>query len=135
LITAVDTNVLFDVFDPDPEFGERSSAALRACHEAGGLIACEVVWAETVAEFPSEESAADALDALRIVFSPLDAAAALSAGSRWRAYRRAGGSRQRVIGDFLVGAHAIAQADRLLTRDRGFYRKNFTDLQVLDPST
>jgi predicted nucleic acid-binding protein len=46
----------------------------------------------------------------------------------------AGGTRERVIADFLIGAHAMAKADRLLTRDRGFYRRYFKDLTVLDPS-
>lgn len=32
------------------------------------------------------------------------------------------------------GVHAIEQADRLLTRDRGFYRHYFTGLTVLDPA-
>jgi hypothetical protein len=31
MITAVDTNVLLDVFGADPEFGQRSAEALRAC--------------------------------------------------------------------------------------------------------
>ncbi len=38
------------------------------------------------------------------------------------------------MADFLVGAHARAQADRLLSRDRGFYRAEFADLDILDPS-
>jgi predicted nucleic acid-binding protein len=51
----------------------------------------------------------------------------------WRAYRSAGGSRQRIISDFLVGAHASVQASRLATRDRGFYRRYFDDLIVVEP--
>jgi hypothetical protein len=39
-----------------------------------------------------------------------------------------------VVADFLVGAHALAQADRLLTRDRGFHRRAFAGLVIVDPS-
>ena len=45
-----------------------------------------------------------------------------------------GGRRERVIADFLIGAHAQQRSHRLLTRDRGFHRAYFTELSVLDPS-
>jgi predicted nucleic acid-binding protein len=38
-----------------------------------------------------------------------------------------------VIADFLIGAHAIAKADRLLTRDRAYYRLWFRNLKLVDP--
>jgi predicted nucleic acid-binding protein len=134
MITAVDSNVLLDVFSADPAFGRASREALRRCLAEGGLIACDVVWAEVAAAFDSPEAAADALDGLGLRYSPTDAPAAQAAGTAWCAYRRQGGSRQRVIADFLVGAHARARADRLLSRDRGFYRSEFADLAILDPS-
>jgi predicted nucleic acid-binding protein len=134
VITAVDTSVLLDVFGDDPQFGRRSADALRRCIAEGGLIACEVVWAETGAWFPDAKAAERALSKLRVDYSPLDSADALAAGRAWQRYRKAGGTRERVIADFLVAAHAAAKADRLLTRDRGFYRSHFRGLRVLDPA-
>jgi predicted nucleic acid-binding protein len=134
VITAVDTNVLLDVFGGDAEFGRRSANALKRCIAEGSLLACDVVWAETGAWFPDAEAAENALSRLRVHYSPLAAPTALRAGLAWQAYRKAGGARERVIADFLIGAHAIAQADRLLTRDRGFYRSHFAELPIVDPS-
>ncbi len=134
MITAVDTNVLLDVFTKDAVFASGSASTLKRCIAEGSLIACDVVWAETGAWFPDEQSAQSALSTLRVSCSPLDAPAALDAGRSWQACRKAGGSRGRVIADFLIGAHASAHADRLLTRDRGFYRTYFVGLPILDPS-
>lgn len=122
------------MFGADDAFGPGSRDALRGCRAEGGLVACPVVWAEVAAGFPDPESADSALHRLGVGFSSIDAASAGLGGAAWRTYRRRGGTRDRIISDFLVGAHALAQADRLLTRDRGFYRRYFSRLSIVDPT-
>jgi predicted nucleic acid-binding protein len=134
LITAVDTSVLLDVIGGDPVFGRNSAAGLRRCLRDGQLVACEVVWAECTAGMPDVETSVDRLSALRVGYSAAETHAALTAGQIWSIYRRRRGTRERVIADFLIGAHALVQADRLLTRDRGFYRRYFEGLEIVDPS-
>jgi len=133
MITAVDTSVLLDIFTADPTFGPRSRDALRRGRAEGSLIACEVVWAELAGAFPDPEAAAAALEDLEVAFDPVDRDVALAAGRAWRRYRSAGGTRRRILPDFLVGAHAVHRAERLLTRDRGYYRSGFSALAILEP--
>ena len=133
MITAVDTNVLLDVFLADPRYGQASRDALRRCRAEGSLVACEVVWAEVTAAFGNALTAEEAIDGLEITFDALDRATALAAGLSWRGYRSRGGTRRRVLPDLIIGAHAMARAERLLTRDRGFYRSSFAKLRILEP--
>ena len=133
MITAVDTSVLLDVFGADRQFGPASRDAIRTCLSQGALIACDIVWAEVAGAFSSGERARNALGTLGVTFEPLAAGDALAAGQSWRDYRRAGGRRERVIADFLIAAHAAGHADQLLTRDRGFYRRYFEGLLIIDP--
>ena len=134
MITAVDSNVLIDVLSADPTFGPRSWAALRRARDEGVLFVCDVVWSEVIGAFPDRGATEAALGRLSIAYSEVGRRASTRAGLAWRAYRRAGGSRDRIVADFLVGAHAIEQADRLLTRDRGFQRRAFAGLTIIDPT-
>ena len=134
MITAVDSSVLLDLLGPDPEFGPASAQALRTCLREGRLVACEVVWAEVAGQFSSPAEAEEILAGARVEFDAIDRRTALAAAAAWREYRQRGGRRERVVADFLIGAHAQLQADRLLTRDRGFYRAYFAALQLLDPT-
>jgi predicted nucleic acid-binding protein len=134
VITAVDSSVLLDVFGSDPTFGRASANAIRVALAEGPLVACEAVWADVAGSFVSAAAAHEAFNRLNLEFSALTLEAALEAGAAWKAYRARGGVRTRVIADFLIGAHALCQSDRLLTRDRGFYRACFKRLRVVQPS-
>ena len=135
MITAVDSCIALDFFLAGSEFGEVSRAALRRCSLEGKLIVCEVVWAEVAANFPNHEEATARFARLNLEFSPMDSAAALHAGSVWKQYRARGGKREHMVADFLIGSHAMHQADRLLTRDRGLFRTYYPLLVLVDPSS
>ncbi|MDF1552883.1 MAG: hypothetical protein P1P84_07465 [Deferrisomatales bacterium] len=90
MITAVDTNVLGDVFRNDPALCEASSAALRRCLQEGRLAVSAVVRAELSALFESGDVLLAVMDTLGVGYLPTERQAASLAGSMWRRYRDGG---------------------------------------------
>ncbi len=130
MITAIDTNVLLDVFIASDEHGPQSREWLDDAYNAGALIVCDVVYAELVPSAANRDNLDRALHETGAMLSPIDSSIAYEAGLRWARYRRSGGPRQRIISDFLIGAHALSAADVFLTRDRGFFSTYFPELRI-----
>jgi hypothetical protein len=107
--------------------------ALRLAAVEGSLILGEIVLTEVAPTLAS----ADMLQFLsdwNLTFVPSSQASAILAGEMFRTYLKRGGKRGRVVPDFLVAAHAQTHGQRLLARDRGYYRDYFTQLILWDPA-
>jgi predicted nucleic acid-binding protein len=131
MITAIDTNILLDIFLPDKKFAPKSAKLLKLAYDEGALIICDIVYAELVPQFEERQKLDDTLRKINVSLSSTDADIAFLAGERWNLYRKSGGIRKRIITDFLIGAHALNKAERFITRDRGFYKSYFPELQIL----
>lgn len=132
MITAVESSVLLDVLAGTPEASLRAAERLALCAQEGRLVVCEMVVAEVAPEVGPERME-DFLRDWHLEFVASSAASAVLAGRMDADYLRRGGKRGRVVPDFLIGAHALTHADRLLTRDAGFERDCFGDLSTLAP--
>ena len=131
--TAVDSSVLLDVILEDPRFGDRSEAALRSRSAAGAPIVCECLLAEIRPAFAPGDIE-EFLSDWNIQFVPSSKESSLLASEMFAAYlKRRRGRSGRVVADFLIGAHALLTADRLLARDRGYYRDYFRRLALFEP--
>lgn len=129
----VDTNILVDVFENDPDWADWSIGQLRAQSQVHELAINGIVHAELAAAFDRVEELDDAVDALGLNVLELPGPALFLAGKAFVNHRRAGRSRVRVLADFLIGAHAAVAGMPLLTRDARRYRRYFPTVTLLTP--
>jgi hypothetical protein len=114
--TFVDSSVLLDVFTEDPTWGQWSLSQLTVAAQRGPLVLNAVVLAEIAPRFSRIEALRGALPSMAID-EQIPPAASFLAGHAHANYRRAGGTREAVLPDFLIGAHAAVTGRPLLTRD------------------
>ena len=129
--TAVDSSILLDILAAN-EFAHRSEVALLTAKSEGTLVVCDMVVAEISPALEIGETEKFLAD-IGIKFLPSSFEESLMAGNFLRHYLRQGGKAGRIVPDFIIAAHSIVNNARLLTRDRGFQKKEFSKLQVISP--
>jgi predicted nucleic acid-binding protein len=132
----VDTCVLIDIADDDPEFGERSAECLAARVEEG-LTISPISFVELAPVFDGSRRLLDeflvgvGVDATA-VFDHADRHAAFSAWARHVSARRAGRTGRRPVADVIIGALAL-RLGGLITRNGSDFRTLYPRLPIVDP--
>jgi predicted nucleic acid-binding protein len=105
----VDTNVLVDVLEDDPDWAEWSIGQLRAQAQVHELAINPVIYAELSLAFATVEALDAVVDGMRLTVADIPRAALFLAGQAFLRYRRAGGGKSNVLSDFFIGAHAAVE--------------------------
>lgn len=129
----VDTNVLVDVLENDPEWADWSIAQLRAQAQIHRLVINPVIYAELSLTFSAVEALDDTLAALQIPVVDIPKPALFLAGKAFVQYRRQGGAKTNVLADFFIGAHAAVAGLPVLTRDVRRYAGYFPTVELVAP--
>ena len=133
---AVDSSIIIDVIYDDPVFGEASGIALSEAVDSDDVVICDAAFAEICSYSEPIEPLLETLSRSGIRFSALTEQSAIRAGIMQQRFRKRGGKRrERVVSDFLVGAHALLQCNALITRDQGFFRDYFKGLKIINPAS
>ena len=96
-MTVVDTNILLDVLLAGAAHGDDSERRLAAALAAGPLCVNHIIAAEIAPVFTREADLWEALAKAQIRLDPYPRDAVYLAGHAFLAYRRRGGTRQRIL--------------------------------------
>lgn len=129
----VDTNVLVDVLENDPEWADWSIGQLRAQSKIHRLAINPIIYSELSLTFSTVEALDQAVGNMGLALIEVPRPALFLAGKAFVRYRRQGGRKNNVLADFFVGAHAAVSRYPLLTRDTRRYTSYFSDVALIAP--
>lgn len=132
--TLVDTNVWIDCIDEASPWHDWAVEQLQACSERSPLHVNIIIYSELLVPEPDVEALGALLDVYDTLRTPLPWASASLTATACALYRRRGGSKQKPLPDFFIGAHAAMSNLRVLTRDSKPYKSYFARLEVIAPS-
>ena len=129
----VDTNVLVDVLENDPDWANWSIAQLQAQSKIYRLVINPIIYSELSLTFSTIEALDQVLDGMDLRMLEIPKPALFLAGKAFVQYRRRGGMKNNVLGDFFIGAHAAVSGLTILTRDTRRYKNYFSSVRLVAP--
>ena len=129
----VDTNVLVDVLEDDPEWADWSIGQLRKQSRVHRLVINPVIYAELSLTFSTVEALDEVLSGMQLPVVEMPRSALFLAGKAFAQYRRRGGTKGNVLADFFIGAHAAVAGWPILTRDGRRYQSYFPTVNLVMP--
>lgn len=129
----VDTNVLVDVLEDDPQWADWSIGQLRAQSKIHRLAINPVIYSELSLTFSTVEALDRSIDDLGLTIIEIPRPALFLAGKAFVRYRRQGGRKNNVLADFFIGAQAAVSRYPILTRDTRRYSSYFADVILIAP--
>lgn len=129
----VDTNVLVDLLQDDPQWADWSIGQLRAQSKVHRLAINPVIYSELSVTFSTVEALDRTIDDLGLTLIEIPRPALFLAAKAFVRYRQQGGQKNNVLADFFIGAHAAVSGYPLLTRDTRRYSTYFTGVALIAP--
>ncbi len=131
----VDTNILVDVLQDDPTWGDWSIQQLRTQSQIHKLVINPIIYSELSMSFSEIETLDSVLDQMELGVLEIPRPALFLAGKAYLKYRCMGGNKNNVLSDFFIGAHAAVLKIPILTRDTSRYKNYFPSVKLLSPET
>src|ERR1700733_11366626 len=130
----VDTNVLLDVLQDDPQWAGWSQGQLESANLTDRLAINAVIYSELSMAFARIEDLEAVIAEASLTLEAIPREALFLAGKVFLDYRRRRGTKQRVLPDFYIGAHAAVNDYPVLTRDTARYRSYFPSVRLIAPA-
>ncbi len=135
MVIMVDTNVLVDLAISNSAWHGWSSGQVLSAFKRGPVVINPIIYAEFSVRYSSVDQVDELLPQSEFRRENLPWAAAFAAAAAFKIYRQSGGGRERVLPDFLIGAHAAIRGYSILTRDSEGYRSYFPTVDLISPET
>jgi predicted nucleic acid-binding protein len=129
----VDTNVLIDLLQDDPQWADWSEEQLLKAQKLGPLFINAVGYAELVPALDTMAALDDFLKRSKIVVKDISRPAAFLAGEAFLQYRKRKGTKTGFLADFFMGSQAHTEGWKILTRDQGRYKTYFPKVKLICP--
>jgi len=130
----VDTNVLIDVLNNEPQWVDWSIHQLRVQSKIHVLSINPIIYAELSCTFKKVEDLDEVLQVMELKFNQIPKPALFLAGKAFQRYRRQGGVKNSILADFFIGAHAAVSRLPVLTRDTQRYQTYFPTVKLVSPN-